>query len=96
MSLLGSVPYRSLWEDIVQVCYPEELRERKGRPGPTEVEMTEARSLKPAVAFGFPALPSASFRVAPRQLLKEWARWLPSACVEKLSGAERGHGEHPN
>lgn len=39
-----------------------------------EVEMTGARSLKPAIAFVFPALPSASFRVTPPQLLKEMGK----------------------
>ena len=58
----------------MQVCHPEELWARKGRPGPTEVEMTEAHSSKPAIAFGFPALPSASFRVTPQQLLKEMGK----------------------
>lgn len=58
----------------MQVYHPEELWERKGRPGPMEVEMTGARSLKPAIAFVFPALPSASFRVTPPQLLKEMGK----------------------
>lgn len=51
--------------------------------------MTEARSSKPSIAFGFPALPSASFRVTPRQLLKEMGKVAAlSPCRKALQGRE--------
>lgn len=48
-----------------------------------EVEMTEP-FFETSYCLCVSCTPSASFRVTPPQLLKKkWARWLPSARVEK-------------